>query len=293
MFSSRVAWTRGSGCLELATTLCDGEPIALAGDLRTVCIERRVECLVAKKFTSFDLVPTIVPNGVDLGAIDAVTAAVAEGPHSPLAVRVAAKIGHSLGIDVSAVTAYHTSEDRSNATTLLDEVTTHVDQPVDKVALAADRASEIVETLTPTTLLVIGAPGGSWFQRQLYGPGHKLVVAAPAGAVLVRSEPRRCFMDAMEPTTSALSVHLSVPDARRVMADTVAPVVDEGRLVGIVRRTTVLKADESMTTGDIMEPPVSVDADEPSEAAAELADFLDTGPVPVVDADRLVGVIRP
>ena len=41
-----------------------------------------------------------------------------------------------------------------------------------------------------------------------------------------------------------------------------------------------------------MEPPVSVDADEPTDAARELADFLDGGPIPVVDADRLVGLIR-
>lgn len=292
MFSNRVAWTRGSGCLDLATALSDTEPIALAGDLRTACIEHRVEYLVSKKFTSFDLVSSLVPNDVDLSAIDAVTAAVAEGPHSPLAVSVAARIGSALGIMVTAATAYHTNEDRSDAKQLLTRVTKDMDQSIEKVAVPADRASAIVDTLTPTTLLVIGAPGGSWFQRQLYGPGHKLVVAAPAGAVLVRSEPRRCFMDAHEPTTSALSVHLSVADAQRVMHDPVAPVVDEGRLVGVVRRSTIHTDDAQTSIGDLMEPPVSVSADEPTEAASELAEFFDGGPIPVVDQNRLVGVIR-
>lgn len=292
MFSNRVAWTRGPGCLDLATTLSDESPIAVTGDLRSACIEHRVEFLVSKKFTGFDLVPMIVPSDLDLGAIDAVTAAVAEGPHSPLAVEVAARIGRSLGIPVSAATAYHTNEDRSAATDLLELLSQSVDVDVEKIAIASNQASAIVESLTPTTLLVIGAPGGSWFQRQLYGPGHKLVVASPAGAVLVRSGPRRCFMDTHEPENVAMSVHLTVREAKRMMTDPVAPVVDDGRLVGVVRKRVVFETEDSLAMGDVMEPPVSVDADEPTQAAAELAEFLDGGPIPVVDQDRLVGVIR-
>jgi CBS domain-containing protein len=293
VFSNRVAWTRGHGCLDLATTLSDDLPIAVTGDLRTACIEHRVEFLVAKKFTGFDLVPMIVPSEVDLAAVDAVTAAGAEGPHSPLAVEVAARIGRSLNIPVSAATAYHTNEDQSVATDRLELLTNTVDIDVDQIAIPSGQASAIVESLTPTTLLVIGAPGGSWFQRQLSGPGHKLVVAAPAGAVLVRAEPRRCFMDAHDPASAAMSVHLTLRDAKRMMQDPVAPVVEEGKLVGIVRKRVLFDADDALSVGDIMESSVSVDADEPTDAAAELSDFLDGGPIPVVDQDRLVGVIRP
>lgn len=292
MFSNRVAWTRGPGCLDLAATLSAESPVAATDDLRSVCIEHRVELLVSKKFTSFDLVSQVVPNEVDLKKIDAVTAAVAEGPHSPLAVEVAARIGRSLEIPVSAATAYHANEDESVATERLKLLTDVVGMDIEQIAIPSDQASAIVESLTPTTLLVIGAPGGSWFQRQLYGPGHKLIVAAPAGAVLVRSEPRRCFMDIHEPTTSALSIHLSVGDARRVMVDPIAPVVEEGRLVGVVRRGVIESADNSLAVGDLMESPVSVEAGEPTEAAAELAAFLDGGPIPVVDSERLVGLIR-
>ncbi len=292
VFSNRVAWTRGPGCLDLAATLSDEAPIAATGDLRSLCIENRIELLVSKKFTSFDLVSQVVPNEVDLTKIDAVTAAVADGPHSPLAVDIAARIGRSLGIPVAAATAYHANEDQSVATERLRLLTAPLAPDVDQIAIPSDKASAIVESLTPTTLLVIGAPGGSWFQRQLYGPGHKLIVAAPAGAVLVRSEPRRCFMDTHEPTASALSVHLAVGDAKRLMDDAIAPVVDEGRLVGIVRRTLIETSDDALAVGDLMEPPVSVDAGEPTDVAEELADFLDGGPIPVVDSDRLVGLIR-
>lgn len=294
VFSDRVAWTRGPGCLALAEALSDSEPIAMSDDLRRSCIANRVEYLVTKKLTSFDLVSAIVPHEVDLSSIDAVTAAVADGPHSPLAVDVAIQISAKLGIPASVATAYHTNEDRSVAEDRLDHLTAEVDHPVEHVAVASDTASTIVESLSSSTLLVMGAPGGSWFHRQLFGPGHKLVVAAPAGAVLVRSVSRRAFMDAEDPTSTALGRHLAVVDAKRVLVDPVAPVVDEGKLVGIVRKSKLENAEHDALLGDVMDPPVFVDAGEPVENASELSSFLEGSPIPVVDdSHRLVGVLRP
>lgn len=292
MVASRVAWTRGPACFELAEALSDGEPIGATDDLKRACIANGVELLVTKKFTSFDLVPTVVPHELDLGTIKAVTAAVADGPHSPLAVDVAARVGQSLGVPVSIATAYHSNEDRTVAEERLDRL-----QPaefeVERVAVPSDSALAIVDALSTDTLLVIGAPGGSWFQRQLFGPGHKLAVAAPAGAVLVKSQPRRSYMEAEDATGVALSLHLSTDDGRRIMTDSVAPVVDEGKLVGMLRRRTLEAAVDAAIVADVMEPPVSVSAEEPLDNAADLAEFLDGGPVPVTgDNETLLGIIR-
>jgi CBS domain-containing protein len=47
-----------------------------------------------------------------------------------------------------------------------------------------------------------------------------------------------------------------------------------------------------VVVGDLMEPPISIDAAEPEEAAEEIRQFLDGGPVPVVGkGGRLLGVI--
>jgi hypothetical protein len=275
----------------LAETLSDGKPISIKSDLQTSCIEHRIEYLVTKKMTGFDLVPLIVPNGIDFDRVRSVTAAVADGPHSPLAVAVAESIGLSRGIPVSVATAFHSNEDRDIAIDRLDRLVD--DDEMEQIVVASDNASAIVEDLHDSALLVIGAPGGSWFQRQLYGPGHKLVVGAPAGAVLVRSAPRRCFAEAADATAVAVSPHLPTTEARRVMIHPVAPVADEGRLVGVLRASALAATDTATSVGDLMEPPVSVNATEPIEAASDLETFLDGGPIPVIDdSERLIGVIH-
>ena len=70
------------------------------------------------------------------------------------------------------------------------------------------------------------------------------------------------------------------------------PVADDGVLVGIVRVADLAEGPGSETVGDVMEPPVSIEAVEAVEAIDELREFLDGGPVPVVDRDgRLLGVV--
>ncbi len=291
--ADRIGWTRGEGCQELAEALATYEAVGLSGDLRAGCIEHRLDHVVASKITSFDLVSNIAPIDVDLASVDGVVAAVADGPHSPLAVDVAASLGSALGIKATVATAYHTNEDRSVAEERLERLTASHRDAIATEATASDHAAALVEDLAPNTLVVIGAPGGSWFHRQLFGPGHKMVVAAPNGVVVVRSSPRRCFAAAVDPTGVAIGRHLSVAEALRHLQHATAPVVDEGTLVGLVRRSALQQADGADPVETVMEPPVSVRADEPTTAAFELASFLDHGPVPVVDADgSVIGVLN-
>ena len=98
----------------------------------------------------------------------------------------------------------------------------------------AKSAKALIATLEPDTLLVIGAPGGSWMQRQLLGPGNQLRHAAPGGVIVVRSAEPRCFQKAKQGVV--VSPWLQVEEARRITLDAAAvPVVADGILVGIVR----------------------------------------------------------
>ena len=293
MHMTRVAWTRGPGCFELAALLSDEPPVAIDSDPRRTCISERIDCLVGKKLSSFDLVPVAVPRDIDLRGVESVTAAVGDGPHSPLAVAVAARVGSRLGIPAVVATAFHPSEGRSDAETRLSLLSSPYADAVDAMAVEAERAADLVETLPETTLLVIGAPGGSWFYRQIYGPGHRLAIAAPNGSITVRTSPRRCFHDAISPTGHAIGIHLPIPDARRLVRAPVAPVTDEGRLVGIVRASVLVQASDVATVEEVMEPPVAVEASEALDNAKALVAFLDGGPIPVVDDEgSLIGVLN-
>jgi Mg/Co/Ni transporter MgtE len=89
-----------------------------------------------------------------------------------------------------------------------------------------------------------------------------------------------------------VGVHLSARDALRIVGHSVAAVADEGKLVGIVRASALGAADPETPVGDLMEAPVAVDAEEPLSSVDELREFLDDGPVPVVDGGgRLVGLV--
>ena len=287
----RVAWTRGLGCLPLAERLDDGPPIAISGDLQRSCVTDRVDLLVARRFGSFDLVPVAVPHQVDFGNVCAVTAAVGEGPHSPLAAAVAARLALALGVPGELATVYRSYEEMPWALDRLERLSR--DYPhLGHRATKESTAVKLIDSLAPSTLLIVGAPGGSWFQRQIYGPGHRLLVAAPAGAIAVRSAPRRCYHEAVEPAGIAVGPRLTVGDALRVVAHQVVPVADNGHLVGMLRATAMTEVPSETRVAHVMEPAVAVTSTARVSAAGELAEFLEHSPVPVVDPDgRLIGVI--
>ncbi len=282
-----VAWTRGSGCAELASLLSVEEPVQVEGDLRATCVAERVRLLVARKLTSFDLVSAAVPIDLRTEGVDSVVAAVGPGPHSALAALTAARLGDAIGVSAALVSASPGPEhDEAVESSLADAARVAPDLPSKLVRASSARA--LVATLPPGTLLVVGAPGGSWLQRQFFGPGRKLIVGSPGGVVVVRSAPVRCFHEMADP--AGLGAGLLVAEARRLLQGDSAPVVADGLLVGVVRRAALREASPEATVGSIAEDPVFVAEDDPIDAVADVVEFV--RPVPVVDgAGRLTGVI--
>jgi hypothetical protein len=280
-----VVWTRGEGCEELARVLAAGDPVLAEGDLRDVCIRVRADAIVQRKLTSFDLVDSIAANRFDRTGMASVVAAVGGGPHSLLAARVAQRIAAACGVPGSIVSASRTSDEDLASRRHLDSIGAQVPN-LSKRLERVSSAGELVSTLGEGALLVLGAPGGSWLQRQFFGPGRQLIHAAPGGIVVVRGSPRRCFQVA-EPAI-VIGPWLPVAEAASLAETTVVPVAVDGKLVGLYRVASSSPADA--TVEDVMEEPLFLEADDPVESADELRSFFDGGPIPVVDSHgRLVG----
>ncbi len=286
-----IVWTRGSGTGEVAAMLSSEDPVRVEGDLREACVDARADVLITKKLSSFDLVSSVVPHKVELDEIRAVAAAVGSGPNSTLAAAVAYRISTHLGIPGKLVTAPAPGVTETAAQQLLDEHA--LDAPgLVRLVQTNGGAPSIVDGLDPATLLVIGAPGGSWLHRQFFGPGRKLILAAPAGALVVRSAPVRCFQVAGEPTY--LGAVMRSGDAVKVTTARVVPVVDDGQLVGIARRSALQASDPDTPVVEVMEPPVALEQDDALDAAWALAAFFESAPIPVVAPDgSLAGTIDP
>ena len=285
-----VVWTRGQGCADLAEILAADTPRHAEGDLKAACVATRADLLVASALTSFDLVPTVVPDGVAFDRITDVVAAVAGGPHTSLAARVAQRIASVMDVPGTLVSVAGDGEDDLAAVEMLQQL--GLDAPLLRQrVLHARSARAVVRELGESTLLVIGAPGGSWLQRQFFGPGKRLMSAAPNGIVVVREAPERCYRRLVDEIV-ALGPAMPAGEALRVVEHPASPVVDEGRLVGVVRREGLGAAEPQATVGDIADEPVFVYVDDPMDDVAELSEFLDGSPVPVVDREgRLLGWI--
>lgn len=286
-----VLWTRGQGCGELAALLCDGEPVRVTGDLTENALRHRAELLVCRRLPgSFDLINVAVPVDFAPEEVKAVVAAVAGGPHSGLAARVAQRLALALGAHALMACAYRSESERDSAVSMVERLYQEVPDLEYRTVQAAD-AGELVSALPERSLLVFGAPGGNWFQRVVFGQGAKLRQRAPAGAVIVRSAPDRVFQFMQDPVfVGPLREAADIP---RVHPERVLAVVDLGMLVGLVRREALEAAPAGVPVAAVMEPPLAVKVDASVEEAEALAAELDSAPIPVVDeAGRLVGAVR-
>lgn len=282
-----VVWTRGEGCEELASVLADGTPVFAEGDLRDVCIANRAGVIVQRRLTSFDLVDSVASNRFDTDRVTSVVAAIGGGPHSLLAGRVAGRIAEVGRVPGAIVSASRGPDEDVASRTNLEFVGAQLEE-LDRRLVRVTSAGELVSKLSEGTLLVLGAPGGSWLQRQFFGPGRRLIHAAPGGIVVVRSSPRRCFQAAQP--ADAVSPLLPVTEAATVSDATVIPVASDGYLVGLFRSSGHMPT--GATVHDVMEEPLFLEADDPVDAAAEIRSFFDGAPIPIVDRDgRLVGVL--
>jgi hypothetical protein len=286
-----VLWTRGEGCQELAAALSSIEPVRVVDDLVDTAVRLRAGMLVARRLPGSDLLSVAVPVDLTLDA-GAVVAAVAGGPHSRLAAEVAARLGDRLGVPASMVCAVRPGDDREQALAVIEEIYRLVPVLEYRIVESED-AQQLVEALPDDPLLVLGAPGGNWFQRVLFGRGVRLRQRAPNGAVVVRAVPPRVFGVMGEP--AFISPLREAGDVLRTHPEAVLAVVEGGSLVGLVRREVLQRAAPGSAVAELMDPPVSVSFDATLEEAAPLFVRFGDDPVPVVgrQGELVGGLVRP
>ncbi len=285
--SMAVVWTRGKGCAELADLLTGGASSRITGDLAEECIHHRADLLVSRKLPgSFDLVSVAVPVGFNPENVTGVVATVAGGPHSVLAAETASRLGRSLGVEAEMVSAIAPDDDTAAAEATLERISATVPGLNGRV-IGVDGISSLAQDLDDGSLLVLGAPGGSWLQRSLLGPGARLRSRAQAGAVMVRSAPDRVFRWMGEPVF--VGPLRQADDTLRIHQENVLAVADDGVLVGLVRRDRLVAAGDA-AVATLMEDALSAKVDETIAEARTLRPTFGDDPIPVTDHDEhLVG----
>lgn len=284
----RVLYTRGQGCAELADLL-SASATRVAGDLAEACLESRADLLVTRKPPGgFDLVSVAVPIDFQPTEIKAVVAAVAGGPHSEMNISLAEVIGRRLGVETIAATAYFAEAARPEAHQTLDRVAAGIPE-MKKLVIGAGDPSEFIGKLPERSLLVLGEPGGTFLSRLFFGPGARLKAKAPAGAVMVRYAAPRVFQRMSEPVFFGPLHHAG--DSLLLHETALIAVVDNGVLVGVVRRSVLEAAGPDVTISELMEAPISVPWDAPLGGLdSEMSQG--PGPIPVVDqSGRLIGAL--
>ena len=284
-----VVWTRGKGCAELAALLDDGEPSRIGGDLTDECVEARADLLVSRRFPgSFELVNVAVPVDFEPENVTKVVSAVAGGPHSTLAATTGALLADRLDVEAEMISAARPGEGVHEAEENLERIRLEVPSMEGRV-VEVEGVAELIEELEEGSLLVIGAPGGSWLQRARFGPGARLRSKAQAGAVVVRSAPDRVFQHMGEPVFVGPLRHAD--DTLRIHEEGVLAVADEGLLVGLVRREHLATAGDAVV-GTVMEEAVSAKVDETVSDARIHEEIFGDDPIPVTDhEEHLVGAL--
>lgn len=282
-------WTKGAECRALAELLDSREPSRAGSDLAAACVAARAALLVTRHLTSFDLCSVAVPRGFVPDQTTSVVAAVGGGPHSVLAATVARLLALRLGVPGRAIFGHRGGAERHLAGGVVSAISAEVpDLPVTAVEVTSP--VEMVDSLAPGTLLVLGAPGGSWFQRQFFGPGARIRARAAHGIVVVRHSPPRVYQIMRPPV--AYGPHMRVEDAALLASGSPIVVAEEGRLVGTVSEGALATAAPGRELGEIMEDPIFLGAEERIDEIGDLFTTPEHQAVPVVDRrGRLVGLV--
>ncbi|HEX2420012.1 MAG TPA: hypothetical protein VHL55_00295 [Acidimicrobiia bacterium] len=270
----------------------------VTGNLDDACIEARADVLVTRKPPGgFTLVNVVSPLDFEAKQVTAVVAAIAGGPHSQFNVHLADHLARRLRVDVHIATAFADEAAHEEAEALvarLGELAPHAKQ----LSVQATDLTEFVKALPVNALLVLGEPGGSILSRLLFGPGARLRARAQAGALIVRAAPPRVFQ-VMEDPVFVAPLHLA-GDGRRLYDDALIAVVEGGKLVGVVERTSMLGAAAEAPIATLMREPIAVlptmslvEAASAISAATTDDSRLSGGPWPVIDAaGNLIGAFR-
>jgi len=287
--SPRVLWTRGAQCQVLADVVSGGTAIRASADVAASCIQTGASLLVTRHLRSLDLCNVAVPHGFSPVETRSIVAAVGSGPHSRLAVVIAHVLGQQLEVAVRAVYGHHDATERSRAFEVLDNVADGL-ADVSVEAVQSPSPAAMVSALPAGTLLVVGAPGGSWFQRQFFGPGARIQAKAPGGTIVVKSAPARVYQ-IMQPAT-AFGPHMRVVDARQLADAQHLIVAERGKLLGLIPHRTLAEARPDLELRDIMESPALLSPDEDLDHAAELISSHPGSAIPVVDSRRrIIGTV--
>lgn len=285
-----VVHTRGEGCAELAEQLSMVPSVRVKGDLAAACVEHRTDLAVGRRLSSgLGLVSQVVPHEFDPDGTEWVVAAVSGGPHSPLAARVARRLGESMGVKSLMVCAYMDDATQVEALGLVERLY-HEVPGIEYRVIEAQDADGIVDQLPDRSALVIGAPGGSWLQRTFFSQGARLRKSASGGVMVVLAAPERVFQAMTDPVF--VGAMREVGDILRIHDEQILAVADRAVLVGIVDRQALEAADPTSLVVDVMEPPLSVGIDAAIEDAMLLIDRFGPAPIPVTDAQGyLVGSV--
>lgn len=287
---STILWTKGPDCESLATALGNGSAFRSEGDLYQSCVESGAVLLVAPRLISFDLCSVATPHGFDKARVTSIVAAVGLGPHSVLAAAVANRLASRLGVPGKAVFGYASEVERVAGSAALDSISTEV--PILQVETAqASSPAEMLGSLTDGTLLVLGAPGGSWLNRQFFGPGARIRAKAPGGTIVVRHSPARIYqvMQSARPfgPTMRAGDALKVADGEHVV------VAEDGRLLGLVTQEALLAARPDSELRELMDEPVILSPDEFLDDADRLLAARPSATIPVLDrSNHIIGVVR-
>jgi hypothetical protein len=267
------------------------DPIPVGKHLVATCVEERLDAVVTRGRSPSDVVSTLVPRSFVPESIEEVVVAVADGPNSPFAVAIAARVRSVLDVPGRIVTVFRSEAEQVAAELRLSSYAGSHPR-FSRNCFEAPNVKVLLDALSPGSLLVIGAPEGSWFQRQLLGPGPALIGGAPGPSIAVRSAPRRCFHLMRPAAGRAIAPQMRARDAWLVTRDPTVPVAEGGLLLGIARRDALELASPDASVADVMEDPVAVQTTEPATAAEQLSAFLDGGPIPVVgEKSELLGLI--
>lgn len=286
-----VLHTRGAGVRQVAEMLAAGPAHQVHSELPDAALGSRAVLLVARTVVTGDLLPQAVPHNVDLTRTRSVIGAIGTGPHGGAVARLTARVGTAMGIPGELVAASPGPAHDGAAEAALERSMRRAPD-LGRSLVRVSGVDDLVRLVPIHALLVIGAPGGSWLQRQFFGPGRKLTVGAPCGALIVRDAPRRCFQAMTD--WNAFGPRMRVADALCLLEDAAAPVVDNGRVIGSARRSVLAASDPTVPIDTVMEPPVTVGWDAPVTAAAVASELLDGAAVPVIGpTGRLIGEITP
>ena len=169
-----VIHTRGEGCAELADLLSMVPSVRVKGDVADACLQHRTDLVVGRRLSSgLAIASQVVPHSFDPENTEWVVAAVSGGPHSPLAARIARRLGESMGVKSLMVCAYMDDETQAEALSWVERLYDEVPGIEYRVIEASD-ADGIIDQLPDRSALVIGSPGGSWLQRAFFGQGVRL-----------------------------------------------------------------------------------------------------------------------